>query len=146
MLLETLRNDMLRFKKEKSPNATLLSTLYSEALAVGKNNGNRETTDEEVVRVVKKFLKAVEETANYCRQYGNEAGLEKANEEQKVLENYLPTQYTGDELSALVDKVIAQEGATNVKEMGRIMKVLTTDYTGQFDGKEASALVRSKLQ
>ena len=63
MLLETINQDRNEARKMKyTATATLLTTLYSEAQMVGKNDGNRETTDAEVVAVIKKFVKNIDET------------------------------------------------------------------------------------
>jgi uncharacterized protein len=54
-MMDKLRADLLTARKERSDMTGLLTALVGEAAMIGKNNGNRETTDEEVLRIVKKF-------------------------------------------------------------------------------------------
>ena len=88
MILEKIKNASLAARKAKEAlAATLLTTLYSEAVNVGKNNGNRDTTDAEAVAVVKKFLKGVDETISYLEKTGgdNATALTTARSEKEIL-------------------------------------------------------------
>ena len=69
----------------------------------------------------------------------------KEEEELAVLQEYLPEQISGDKLIALVRDLVAQTGASSPKDMGKVMQALTAGYKGQYDGKEASSLVRDIL-
>lgn len=145
MLLDQIKADQLEARKNRNvaPNdlkASLLTTLYSEAAMVGKNDGNRQSTDQEVIAVIKKFLKGVEETLAASEEVNTFALYEK-----QVLLSYLPTQMTEDELSVAIDKIVADNGFDSAKQMGLVMKELKAQYDGQFDGKVASGLVKSKL-
>lgn len=70
-----------------------------------------------------------------------------AREEQElvILKEYMPEQIAGDALKELVAKLIAETGAAGPKDMGKVMQALTAGHKGQYDGKEASALVRELL-
>lgn len=69
----------------------------------------------------------------------------REEEELAILREYMPEQITGDALRTLVRELVAQTGASNAREMGKVMQALTAKYTGRYDGKEASALVRELL-
>ncbi|SBV93979.1 GatB/YqeY family protein [uncultured delta proteobacterium] len=69
----------------------------------------------------------------------------KEEEELRILKEYMPEQITGDALRALVRELAAETGAASPKDMGKIMQALTAKYKGQYDGKEASAVVRDVL-
>ena len=62
-----------------------------------------------------------------------------------VFQEFLPRQLTPEELEAEVRAVIAQVGATSVKEMGKVMGVVTKKLAGRADGKDISAKVRELL-
>ena len=71
MLIEKIKHDQLVARKNRSTvESTLLTTLIGEADMVGKNNGNRDPFDEEVISVVKKFLKGVNETIDILSRSG----------------------------------------------------------------------------
>jgi uncharacterized protein YqeY len=62
-----------------------------------------------------------------------------------VIDAYLPSAMGEAELEVLVDAAIAETGATTVKDMGRVMGLVTQRGEGRADGRTASALVRSRL-
>jgi len=70
-----------------------------------------------------------------------------AKEEQElvILKEYMPEQISGDALKALVKELIVETGATGPKDMGKVMQALTAKHKGQYDGKEASVVVRDVL-
>ena len=69
----------------------------------------------------------------------------REEEELTVLKDYMPEQISGDALKDLVMKLIAETGATGPRDMGKIMQALTASHKGQYDGKEASVVVRDLL-
>ena len=70
---------------------------------------------------------------------------EKLPRSAELLREYLPEPLTGEELEAAVDAAIAEAGATSMKDMGAVMKIINTAHKGRVDGKADSGLVRSRL-
>jgi uncharacterized protein YqeY len=62
-----------------------------------------------------------------------------------ILQEFLPAQLSEAELVALVTKAVADSGASSMKEMGAVMKLVTPQTTGRADGKLVSELVRKQL-
>jgi len=69
----------------------------------------------------------------------------KEEEELVILKEYMPEQIAGDALKELVQKLIVETGAAGPRDMGKVMQALTAGHKGQYDGKEASTLVRDLL-
>jgi len=139
-LMQRIKDDQLQARKEKSWKAMALTTLLGEAAMVGKSNGNRETTDAECVAVIKKFVKNMEETAKHC-------GMDDhAAMEIDMLNDYLPQQMAGDGLTRVVQEIVWQLEVSSMKDMGRVMKELKEHYAGQYDGKEASNIIKELLK
>jgi uncharacterized protein YqeY len=139
-LLETIKKDQFEARKNKEAlKATLLTTLFSEAAMKGKN-ANRETTDEETVQVIQKFLKGVNETIGYLEKGGgdNAEALATVQAEKTILEAYLPKMASADEIRAEV-AVLKSAGAANI---GAIMKGLKDKFGSALDGKLASQLAK----
>lgn len=140
-LLETIRADQITARKEKQKDkATILTTLYSEAANVGLNDGKRESTDKEVLAVIKKFLKGVEETLAVAEGTCTPLLLER-----QILINYLPPQLSEDDLTTIVTDLIQALEAPSMRDMGSIMKTLGTEYDGRYDGKMASTIIKEAL-
>jgi uncharacterized protein len=143
MLLDTIQAASLAARKAKeTEKAALLTTLYAEAARIGKDNGNRLTTDDETLRVVRRFVKGVEDSLAVITQAD---ARERALREKEVLEAFLPQQLTGPALAAAVDHIVRGLDTRTPKQMGLVMKVLREQFAGAYDGNEASALVKAAL-
>jgi uncharacterized protein YqeY len=79
------------------------------------------------------------------RAAGQEERASREEADIPVIDAYLPAAMSEAELEALVDAAIAETGATTVKDMGRVMGLVTQRGEGRADGRTASALVRSRL-
>jgi len=143
-LLSQIKKDQLQARKNsKTVEATLLTTLIGEAAMIGKNDGNRETTDEEVVAVIKKFVKNNTELMGYA--VAESVAYMNARDENDFLSQYLPSQMTEDEIRAAVQKRIVTLDEISPKLMGSVMKWLKDNYAGQYDGGLASKVVKELL-
>lgn len=147
MLLEQIKKDWFDARKAKEPEKVyLLSTLYSEASMIGKDDGNRLTSDAEVVARVKKFVKGIDEMLNI--EPPNRLAKVKINQlvlERAWLSVYLPKQMTEEELKIVISTIMVDQDITSIKAMGMVMKTLNAQYNGQFDGKMASGMIRELL-
>ena len=140
-LLEQIKKDQFEARKNKeSLKATLLTTLFSEAAMKGKNAG-RETTDEETVQVIQKFLKGINETIEYVTKVNNSEALATVTAEKAILEAYLPKMASADELEQAVGGLVA----SGLNNMGAIMKALKEKFGSSLDGKLASKVVSAAL-
>ncbi len=72
--------------------------------------------------------------------------ISQAEEEIKILQGYLPAGFSPEELEALVKSAIAEVGATSIREMGQVMKVLIPRLQGRASNDQASQVVRKILQ
>ena len=89
----------------------------------------------------KRRLEAAEVLASGSRDEAAAAELSEA----ELIEGYLPTQLSDEELDELVTAAIAESGASEQKEMGNVMKALMPKVGGRADGKRVSQTVREKL-
>lgn len=140
MIIEKMKGALLTARRENSKFKGVLSALVSEVIAVGKTDGNRDTTDEEALVIVTKFVKNLKELIKVM----NDNNLATHNEEKELAmyQEYLPTQLTKDELETKIGIFLQTESNPN---MGQIMGYLKTNYGGLYDGKMASTLVREIL-
>lgn len=145
-LLEKIKADSLTARKERnSKKSALLTTLYSEANIIGINDGHRDTTDAEVVQVVKKFIKGIDETLNAPgRSITLEAEGHKFDiyAEKGWLQAYLPTQMGEDELRKIIKNMAIDNPDIS---MGTVMSGLKQAYAGQYDGQLASKIAKELL-
>ena len=144
-LLEKIKQDNIAARKAKNTvKSALLTTLVSEISNIGKNDGNRETTEPESIAVVKKFIKGVDETLK-ALEFSSDGRVLVAQLEKEILESYLPTQLSEIELTAVVDQIISTLADRSPKQMGVVMKRLKEMHDGRYEGKIASGIIKSRL-
>lgn len=143
MLLERIQAEALAARKAKNaPRATLLVTLAAEAARKGKDDGNRVSTDDEVLAVVRKFLKGVVDTLAVLPEG---PAKDAALAEQVVLQEFLPQQVEGAALAAVIAELVSQLPEKNSKAMGAVMGALRARLGGNYDGATAKAMVQEAL-
>jgi len=146
MLISQIKSDSLIARKARQTDtATLLTTLYSEASMIGKNAGNRESTDVEVLQVIEKFVKNANEVKNILLKNNKDAS--NIISEIIVLSKYLPQKMTYEELECVVKEIIMDlKGLINMQiQIGQVMGSLKKNYSNQYDGKMASEIVKKEL-
>lgn len=147
-LIESIKHAHLCARKDRdAKRSALLSTLLGEAQMIGKNNGNRESTDGEVTAVIKKMISNTNETINILNKTNAASGdtYTDLQDEVATLSIFLPAQLTTFGLTNVLTNLIALNNATSIKDMGRIMKLLKEKYDGQYDGTEASKIIKGLL-
>ena len=108
----------------------------------GREDG---VTDAEVLQILGKMVKQRQESARAYEEGGRLELAEKERAEVVVIEEFLPRQLSGDEVSAAVDKAIAATGADGIRDMGKVMGELKARYTGRMDFGAVGPMVRERL-
>jgi uncharacterized protein YqeY len=128
---ETERRDALR--------------LILNALRSAEKELQRPLKEDEELQVLQRERKRRVEAAEAFRAGGREEQAEKEEHELEILEEFMPEQLSDDELEEIVDDVIAEVGATGVRDFGRVMADVMPQVAGRADGAAVSQLVREKL-
>jgi hypothetical protein len=98
-----------------------------------------------VIAILQKEIKSRQESIADA-QRARRPDLEEASQaEIEVLQGFLPRQLSPQELEALAQEAITQVGATSIKEMGQVMKILVPRLQGQASNEQASQVVRRLL-
>lgn len=104
-----------------------------------------ELADADVLKIISKLAKQGADSAALFREKGREDLAAEELAQVAVYQEYLPKQLSAEELTAEVRAIIAEVGASSMKEMGKVMGVATKRLAGRADGKEVSAKVRELL-
>jgi uncharacterized protein YqeY len=143
--LDRIREDMKTAMRAKdslrlSTVRMLISDLKNREIDKRAPLEENEVTDA-LASLVKRRREAIAE----ARAAGREDVAEKEEAELKIVEGYLPAALTPEELDQLVAKAIAESGAKNANEFGKVMKILAPQVKGRADGKQVTDLVKTKL-
>ena len=102
-------------------------------------------SDGEELQVLQRERKRRNEAAEAFRAGGREQQAEAEERELSVLEEYMPEPLSEDELEEIVDDAIAENGATSMRDFGRVMADVMPQVSGRTDGSDVSQLVKEKL-
>jgi len=130
-----------------SVKATTLRGLKATLLNVKVAEGKRDSglKDEEVYKVFAKQAKQRQESADMYTQGGNQEKAEAELTEKAIIEAYLPTQLSEEEIGKLVDEVIAQTGASGPQAMGQVIGQVKAKAGASADGSIIARLAKEKL-
>jgi uncharacterized protein YqeY len=101
--------------------------------------------DDEELQVLQRERKRRVEAAEAFRQGGREDRAAAEDAELAILEEFMPTPLSEEELEEIVDDAIAEVGATSMRDFGRVMADVMPQVSGRTDGSVVSQLVREKL-
>ncbi len=128
---DTVRRDALRL---------ILASLKS-----AEKDLMRELTEDEELQVLQRERKKRIEAIEAFEKAGRDAQAEKEEAELDVLEEFMPDPLSEEELERIVDDAIAENKATSMRDMGRVMADVMPQIAGRADGSAVSQLVREKL-
>lgn len=126
--LETLRNIKKVFLEAKT--------------APGAND---ELTDDAAMKILQKLAKQGKESAATYVQQNRQDLADDELAQVAVIEGYLPKPLTDEEIEAAVKEIIAQTGASSIKEMGKVMGIASKQMAGKADGGKISQIVKKLL-
>ena len=123
----------------------MLAALKDRDIAA-KSKGNTEGISEtEIMSLLQSMIKQRNESIRVYRDAGRDELAEREEAEVVVIEKFLPKQLDENEMRTIIDQKIAETGANDIKDMGKVMNAMKTDYAGQMDMSKAGALVKEKL-
>ncbi len=136
----------------KSKNKVALSTIRLINAALkdrdinARAHGNAEgINDNEILSMLQSMIKQRKESSKVYREGNREELAEREEAEIEVIERFLPKQLSEEQTKAEIDKVIAEQGASNIKDMGKVMGALKERHAGQLDMGKTGGWVKEKL-
>lgn len=146
MIKDKIRKDLTDAMKNKDTlKVSTLRMMLAEIVNKEKEKGD--SIDEEAaVKVFYSMIKKREEAAKHYREAGREDSAKKEKGEIDVVKGYLPPQLSGDEIREEARKVIAEVGAHDMKELGKVMGILSKRLSGRASGAEMSRIVKEEIE
>ncbi|MEK6710827.1 MAG: GatB/YqeY domain-containing protein [Nitrospinota bacterium] len=142
---ERLSEDMKAAMREKSElRLATIRMIRSEILNKDKEHGQA-ATEEEILKILQGMIKKREEAAGQFAKGGRPELAEKERGEAAIVQAYLPAQLSEAELREAAQAAIAELGASSVKDMGKVMGVLSKRLAGQAAGARISQTVKQLL-
>ncbi|MBT8182085.1 MAG: GatB/YqeY domain-containing protein [Eudoraea sp.] len=114
-------------------------------LAQTEKGAGGEMSDTDEIKIIQKLVKQRKDSAAIFKEQGREDLAEPELAQVAVIEKFLPAQLSVDEIERVVVEIIESSGASGMKDMGKVMGMVSKQLAGQADGKTISGIVRAKL-
>jgi uncharacterized protein len=145
-LEEKIMNDLKEAMKAQDKAALRGIRAVKAAILLAKTDGSGQAINEEKeIQILQKLVKQRRESLEIYEKENRAELAQVEREEISIIERYLPQQMSAEELTAALKEIIAETGATSVKDLGKVMGVASKKFAGKADGKAISETVKQLL-
>ena len=147
MSLKTDINNAIKDAMRAKDQVTLRSLrAVKAAIQLAETDGSGNELDEaSEIKILQKLVKQRQDSLKIYTEQNREDLAVKEKEELEVITNFLPKQLDQEELKSIVSKIIEETGAEGMRDMGRVMGLLSKEVAGRADGKMMSSIVKEML-
>jgi len=148
MSLQTQINDAIK-DAMRAKNTVALESLRAVKSALlfaqTESGAKAELSSEDEIKLLQRLVKQRKDSANIYTQQGRADLAEPELAQAAIIEKFLPAQLSEAEIEAVVSKIIADNGASGMAAMGKVMGLASAELAGQADGKTISTIVKKLL-
>jgi uncharacterized protein len=144
-LIERIQEELKEAMRERDNQRRDALRLILSSLQSAEKELQRPLTEQEELQVLQRERKRRVEAEEAFRSAGREEQADAEDFELEVLEEFMPEPLGEEELEEIIDDAIAENGATSLRDLGRVMADVMPQVAGRADGAEVSQLVREKL-
>jgi uncharacterized protein YqeY len=144
-LITTIENELKQARLAHEDDRRDALVLILSSLRSAEKELQRPLSEDEELQVLQRERKKRVEAFEAFEAAGREEQADKEDFELEVLEEFMPEPLSEDELDEIVDDVIAEVGATSLRDIGRVMADVMPRVSGKADGSAVSQIVREKL-
>jgi uncharacterized protein YqeY len=126
------------FKSGEKIKKNLLGVVKSEITTIEKNINTENLSDAEVIKILNKISKNLKETLS-------QSDNEESKIELAIIESYLPTQMSEQEVRTTIEQIISETGAKSPGEIGKVMGGFNSKFAGKADNKLVSTIAKELL-
>ena len=142
MLKEKLMEDLKESMKNKDViRKNTVQMVRAAILQIEKDKGIQ-VEDDKILEIIAKEVKTKKDALKDFEKAERQDLIEQTNQEIEILQEYLPKQLSREEIKVELEKIIAQVGATSMKDMGAIMKEAKAKMEASADGKTINEVAK----
>lgn len=142
---ERLLNDLKEAMKQKDKEKLSVIRMVKGALQLEEINKKKELTDDEIVAIIAKQIKTRKESIVEFEKGNRQDLIDQVNSEIEVLNAYMPEQMSEDEVLKIIDEAFLEVSPTSVKDMGKLMGMISPKVRGKADLGFVNQVIREKL-
>ena len=144
-LLEQLRDDLKDAMRARDGRRKSALRMVLTEVQLAEVEASAPLTDEDIVVLIRKEVKRREEAVEMMREAGREELVDAETQELEILRDYLPKMMTEDEVTEMAKDVIAEVGASSMRDIGAVMGAMMSRVRGRADGRMVNQVVRKLL-
>ena len=141
---DQLKKAMLNKDKEYTSTLRLILAAIKDREIIERAK-NKSVEDDVIIEVLSKMVKQRIESADIYKKNERLELAKKEEYEISVIRNFMPTQLSDDEVKTIIGKIIRDNNASSIKDMGVVMAELKKEYSGQLDFGKAGKMIRDIL-
>lgn len=142
---EQIKNDLVSAMKNQDKFTTSVLRMLKSAIQAEAINKKHDLSDDEVIAVIKKQVKVRTSSLEEYEKYNRADTVADLTKEIKILSAYLPEELSEDELIKIIDETIIEINASSIKEMGVVIKTISSKVGNRADMSMVSKIVKEKL-
>jgi len=145
-LTEAMKSAMrAKAKRKLSTVRLILAAIKENDIAARGTDSASVDDDATVISILTKMVKQRRDSVKAYEEAGRCELAEQENDEIDIIQEFLPKQMSDDEVKAACEAIVAELGATGLKDIGRCMGALKAKYAGQMDFAKASVMIKGML-
>ena len=145
MLKEKLLQDFKEAMKEKNELKKNTIMMVRAAILQIEKDTQKELNDDAILEILAKEIKKRKDSLEDIEKSGREDLIKQVKDEMAIIKAYLPEELSMEELEKIIEEVIAETGATSMKDMGKVMQAAKAKTAGRADNKVINEIVKKKL-
>ena len=145
MLKEKLLQDFKEAMKEKNELKKNTIMMVRAAILQIEKDTQKVLNDDAILEILAKEIKKRKDSLEDIEKSGREDLIKQVNDEMAIIKAYLPEELSLEELEKIIEEVIAETGATSMKDMGKVMQAAKAKTAGRADNKVINEIVKKKL-
>lgn len=140
-----VEQDMIQAAKARDKVRLSALRLIKTAMHNREIDLKRELNEPEILQLLSGMVKQRRDSIEQFAKGGRADLVAQEEAELAIIQSFMPQQLSREEIEAEIEKAVGEAGASSVKDMGKVMKVLIPRITGKADGKMVGDLVKAKL-
>ena len=145
-LQERINEDLKVYMKSKDTFKLGVVRMVKGAVQLEKINLKKEElSDDEIIKLISKQIKMRKDSIAEFTKAGRLDLVQQNEKEIDVLKEYMPEEMSEEEVINIINEAISSTGASNIKEMGKVMREVTPKVSGRFDMGRVSSIIKEKL-
>lgn len=144
-MFNNIKKDLISAMKEQDKFKLSVLRMLKSALQTEEINKKSELTEDEVLNVIKKQVKVRSASLEEYKEYGRNDLADNLEKEIEILKTYLPEELSHEELAKIIDEQFNIINPTSVKDMGKVIKAVSSIVGTRADMSEVSKIVKEKI-